>query len=438
MALDKVIDSAKLDAAITATADAIRLKAGTTEKFPWEETTGFAAAVEAIPAGGGGSCEDVRYVTFMNDDGTVEYGKKAVAVGDDCADPIARGVFGTPTKESTAQYNYTFSGGWATTPGGGKDDSALKSVKEDRTVYANFIAAVRYYTITFYDSDGTTVLKTHSVAYGSTVTYTPSKDGFLFDGWVPALATVTGNASYTAKWAESVEFAAASWDTIAEKAADGTASQTWNIGDKKTIVYDSYNLTLVIAGFNHDDLADGTGKAGISIIFDSVPTDTYTWSNSSSSKPPYVSSSYVQSNLTKIFNKLPAELRSVIKPVTKQCDNTVDPGTGGSVITTINQSLWLLSATEMGYSKTSDSYYTALGNKYDYFTSVDNPLESGSQKFSNYECGNQTTAYWLRSTDRHGSLQQHTVTTSGKLVRREGSALYKTGYPYHYRCGFCI
>lgn len=57
--------------------------------------------------GTGGGFGDVRYVTFMSEDGTMEYGKKAAAVGDDCADPIARGVFVTPTKESDAQYNYT-------------------------------------------------------------------------------------------------------------------------------------------------------------------------------------------------------------------------------------------------------------------------------------------------------------------------------------------
>ena len=98
----------------------------------------------------GGSSADVRYVTFMSYDGLIEYGKKAVAVGDDCADPIARGVFSTPTRESDVQYNYTFYG-WATAPNGGADANALKAVTEDKTVYANFTQAVRSYTITYYD-----------------------------------------------------------------------------------------------------------------------------------------------------------------------------------------------------------------------------------------------------------------------------------------------
>lgn len=140
---------------------------------------------------GGGSSEDVCYVTFMNEDGTVELGKKAVITGDDCADPIDRGLFSVPTKESTAQYSYTFYG-WATTPNGAADSNALKAVEEDRTVYANFAAAVRYYTVRFYDDD--TLLTSRQAAYGSSVEYVPDdKEGYSFVGWVPAPMNITGD-----------------------------------------------------------------------------------------------------------------------------------------------------------------------------------------------------------------------------------------------------
>ncbi len=48
MAYDKIIDSAKLDGALSATADAIRAKAGGTTKIAWNETNGFAEAVGNI------------------------------------------------------------------------------------------------------------------------------------------------------------------------------------------------------------------------------------------------------------------------------------------------------------------------------------------------------------------------------------------------------
>lgn len=416
-----------------AACDAIRAKTGKTDLI---KSGDMEPEILGITTGGGSSA-DVRYVTFMNDDGTVQLGKKAVAVGDDCADPIARGIFGTPTKESTAQYSYTFSGGWATTPGGGKDSNALKAVTEDRTVYANFISAVRYYTITFYDSDGTTVLKTSSLAYGATPSYNPIKDGYLFTGWVPALTTVTGNASYTASWEESLTFAASSWATIAAKSADGTASQAWKVGDKKTIPYNGGELSLVIAGFNHDDLADGTGKAGISIVFDSLPSDLYYWDNKKTVggylKRAYVANEYIQTNLNSILNSFPEELRAVIKPVTKQCCDTATSGKG---TTTTDQSLWMLSLTEMGVPMTGTSE-TVLGSRYAYFPSI----STSATKFEKGVCGNQTTYYWTRSANRPSVFQPYVVMTNGSWANLDGYA--PTGDPskgrqYQYRLGFCV
>lgn len=49
MAYDKAVDSAKLDAAMTATADKIRAGTGDTAKIPWNETNGFADSIpEAV------------------------------------------------------------------------------------------------------------------------------------------------------------------------------------------------------------------------------------------------------------------------------------------------------------------------------------------------------------------------------------------------------
>ena len=58
MAVDKLVDSTQLDAALTATANAIRSKTGSAVSLPWNLSTGFAAAVESIPAGGDTSTED--------------------------------------------------------------------------------------------------------------------------------------------------------------------------------------------------------------------------------------------------------------------------------------------------------------------------------------------------------------------------------------------
>ena len=53
MAYDTVVDKAKLEAAITATADAIRAKTGGTGLITWDTSKGFADAVAGLTAGGG-------------------------------------------------------------------------------------------------------------------------------------------------------------------------------------------------------------------------------------------------------------------------------------------------------------------------------------------------------------------------------------------------
>ena len=180
-------------------ANAIRSKTGGTDTIT---PASFPEKISAI--GTSGFVEGVHYVTFMSHDGTTELYKRPVADGDDCADPVSRGYIPAPTKESTAQYDYSFVG-WATSANGAWDENALKAVTEDKTVYAAYAAAVRYYTITYYDDDGTTVLKTETLAYGTTPSYIPTKDGYGFDSWIPALSTVTGNASYTAVWSDYVD-----------------------------------------------------------------------------------------------------------------------------------------------------------------------------------------------------------------------------------------
>ena len=74
MALDKVVDSAALDAGMTAVADVIRAKAGTTEPLAWPD--GFAAAISGIETGGGGNVNPTataKAVNFRDYDGTILY-----------------------------------------------------------------------------------------------------------------------------------------------------------------------------------------------------------------------------------------------------------------------------------------------------------------------------------------------------------------------------
>jgi hypothetical protein len=158
--------------------------------YNWLAISGMGGSIGVVD-------DRIKYVTFMN--GTTELFRYPIMAGDDCPDPITQGHISTPTKESTAQYDYTFSG-WSLTDGGSANSDALTNVTEDKKVYVAFSSAVRYYTVTYYDEDGTTVLKTESLAYGTVPNYKPIKEGVAFGNWTPTPVPVTGDASYTAVW----------------------------------------------------------------------------------------------------------------------------------------------------------------------------------------------------------------------------------------------
>lgn len=75
MALDKVVDSAVLDAGMLSVADAIRAKTGDADPLAWPD--GFAAAISGIETGGGGvslSDVDVYVADFYADEVAVTAG----------------------------------------------------------------------------------------------------------------------------------------------------------------------------------------------------------------------------------------------------------------------------------------------------------------------------------------------------------------------------
>ena len=69
----KAVDAVRLDAAMAATADAIREKTSGTEPIPWNADTGFAEAVAGITGGGAAVSVPMKDVNFYDYDGTRLY-----------------------------------------------------------------------------------------------------------------------------------------------------------------------------------------------------------------------------------------------------------------------------------------------------------------------------------------------------------------------------
>lgn len=393
---------------LTAIAQAIRHKTGKNNSLTLDQMPG---EIAGITTGGGELPSDVHAVTFMN--GNEVLWVRHVADGDNCADVLTKGLIETPTKESTVQYDYTYYG-WGATDNGAADSTILQNITEDKTVYAAFKETVKKYTITYYDSDGATVLKTEQLAYGATPSYAPRKENLVFAQWSPEAAPVTGDTSYVAVWEEKVTFGSASWDKLAEVVASGKAKEYFSVGDTRTVVIDaSTKFTFRIIGFDHDDLADGSGKAAISCALASK------WPAFS---PSAQATTYADSNLCSSlngygvynFSYLPSELKQLIKPVSKKYYDS----TGN--IATIDIPIWSLSAVELNLYKTLD------GTAYEYYAN------GGSARVVEEGTSNGVK-YWTRSWLANGTFYQ--VNTYGQLTHINQSQITQTAWAHW---GFCI
>ncbi len=130
-------------------------------------------------------------ITWKNADGTVLETDTGVAYG---TTPTYNGS--TPTKASTAEYTYAFSG-WSPSVG---------AITGNTTYTAQFTATKRKYTISVSAENGS-VSGGGTYEYGSSVTLTAKpNDGYVFKQWSdgntdnPRTVTVTGNVTYTAEF----------------------------------------------------------------------------------------------------------------------------------------------------------------------------------------------------------------------------------------------
>lgn len=393
------------DTTLTAIADSIRAKTGKTDKIAPEN---MPAEIEGIT--GGGSAAGCVTVTFMNGD-TVLF-TRPVYIGDDCPDPYVQNRIELPTKESTAQYDYTFNG-WATADGGSADSNVLKKITADKTLYAAYSSAVRYYTISFYDGD--TLLTSKQVAYGSTPAHEATKDGYSFAGWTPTPVPVTGDTSYYATWSQKLTFSGSSWSDISDVCEAGEASQHFKVGDTRTIVAGDETYTLRIIALDTDNKADGSGKAGLTIMVDG-PAGNYLTTTRSMYTPSSEAwggstNSIFRSFLTSTgFNsKWSEELLAVIKPVTKKTTRC-NSAAGYNTYTTTD--LFFIPS----YSEMCDPSQTKWedgdGIKYPYLYVSAQAIGSANRYFKN--AGGTKVAWWTR-TAANNKNTYHYVDTSGVL-----------------------
>jgi hypothetical protein len=197
----------------------------------------YVAVYSAIPLPGPTPTPEETYsVTFLNDDGTILLGPTEYPAGtvvSDIAQPST-----TPTKQSTTQYSYAFSG-W---------NPELTAVTENAIYTATFTQTIRTYTIIWKDDSGN-IIETETLPYGATPSHVaiskPSDAHYTyeFDKWEPTPSIVVDNAEYHATF-------------IAHKIVDPTPDYSHGI-------VNSHRLNVWFDGTESADYSKASGNGAI-------------------------------------------------------------------------------------------------------------------------------------------------------------------------------
>ena len=178
----------------------------------------------------------------------------------------------------------------------------------------------------------------------------------------------------------------------AKAAMDAGTKFSTKLTDGKTLEYR-------IVGINHDDLADGSGKAGLT--FEATNSALgYQKMNATNTNAGGWEKSELRGRLNSgdLWSLLPAELQSKVKAVKKLTDNQGGGKAGTPTATT--DKVFLLSATEVWGDMQSD------GTQYEYY-------KSKGVTTSNYSGASSSNRHWTRSVSPSYSTGFRCVNGSG-------------------------
>ena len=285
MALDKAVDSAQLNADLTAVADAIRTKGGTSAQLAFPD--GFVSAVQAIEG-----APDLQIVVTTSAGATV-----------------------TATK-------------------GSKTASGTADASGNCTLIVDEVGT---WTVTAATASTT---KTADVVVG-----TANVDLAMID-------PVFGNNS---------------WAAIIKACQEKQVPNTWNVGDRCNMTINNSTYAIDIIGKNHDDYADGSGKAPLTFQMHTTYATQYKMNNNDSNSGGWAGC-LLRGNggFKTIKSKMPAEVVAALKAVTKK----TTAGGASSAIDTTEDTLFLLSEIEVQGTRTHS--YAGEGTQYAYYQTAAN------------------------------------------------------------------
>ena len=187
--------------------------------------------------------------------------------------------------------------------------------------------------------------------------------------------------------------------------ATKNAASVWSVGDTKDLLVGSETLAVEIIGFNHDDLTDGSGKAGITFATKNLMANKHDIGGPSSDNSCYIYSGAYFWLTGTVFNSIEESAKSVMKAV----DKRTNLGRGNGSVNITSMSIFLLSTVEIDKSSEWWGGANNEGTQYAKFSSASNRIKKLANGTGN------ASEWWTRSCSRSGVGAYDCVTSAGYI-----------------------
>ena len=235
-------------------------------------------------------------------------------------------------------------------------------------------------------------------------TYRNVKDGFITVGGEYRRiksAYVTVDGVYRSCWSSyDPVFANNTWEQIAEACSTRRVPDTWSVGDQKTMTIGGTDYLIDIIGKDHDDYADGSGKAPLTFQLHNCYVTNYAMNTTATNNGSWKSSAMRNTHLDSILQLMPSAVQSAIRRVTKR----TSIGLNRDSIENTEDKLFLLSEIE-ALGMVSQSF-SGEGTQYEYYVN-----NSAAKLKVGTDSG---IAWWLRSPIADSASRFELVAVSGK------------------------
>lgn len=174
-------------------------------------------------------------------------------------------------------------------------------------------------------------------------------------------------------------FANNTWEQIIEACHNNAVPDTWKVADQKPMTIGGEDYLIDIIGKNHDDYADGSGKAPLTFQLHDCYKLKKAMHNTTTNSKGWSRCDMRETNLPIILKQMPTEVQSGIREVNKLTSES------NTIVTTADK-LFLLSEIEIFGSDTNSG--KGEGMQYDYY-------KAGNSKVKNYI--DSAIEWWERS-----------------------------------------